>query len=325
MKVCIIGCNGYLGSAIAVYLFRKKIDVVGVCRTIPNNKIFKNSFNKLIVGDIQEEKTQKKIASSKSNIVIYTVSLNHSESEKSLKNSISINFLPLTSLVKKLIKKGNVKKFLYFSTMQVYGNYSDRNIVHEKLPRNNKNIYALTHSMCEDYLLMIKNSSYLQTISLRLSNGYGYPELDSCDCWWLVANDFCLSATKKEAINLKSDGSPLRDFLHITDVALAVEKIIKYKGELPECMNLASGKTFSMLEIAQEVRKINKKKGKEIPIFIKDKKVNDKYMNMKINEFKNQKKFLISNKNMKNLGIYPKVSLKIGLKNTLERLEADIE
>ena len=324
MKVCIIGCTGYLGSAIAEYLFKKKIDVVGVCRTIPKNKPFKNSFYKLIKGDIREEKTQKKIISSKSNIVIYTVSLNHSESEKSLKHSISVNFLPLTSLVNKLIKTGNVKKFLYFSTMQVYGNYSDRKIVHESVPRNNKNIYALTHSMCEDYLLMINNSSYLQTISLRLSNGYGYPELDSCDCWWLVANDFCLSAVKKEVINLKSDGSPLRDFLHITDVALAVEKIIKHKGELPECMNLASGKTFSMLEIAQKVKKINKKKGKEIQIFIKDKKVTDKYMSKKINEFKNKKKFLISNKNMKNLGIYPKVSLNDGLKNTLESLEANI-
>ena len=125
-------------------------------------------------------------------------------------------------------------------------------------------------------------------------------------------------------INLKSDGSPLRDFLHITDVALAVEKIIKHKGELPECMNLASGKTFSMLEIAQKVKKINKKKGKEIQIFIKDKKVTDKYMSKKINEFKNKKKFLISNKNMKNLGIYPKVSLNDGLKNTLESLEANI-
>ena len=40
---------------------------------------------------------------------------------------------------------------------------------------------------------------------------------------------------------------------------------------------------------------------------------------------KTKKKFLISNKNMKNLGIYPKLSLNNGLKKTLESLEANIE
>ena len=322
MKVCIIGCTGYLGSAIARHLSDKNIQVIGVCRSIPKDKTFKNFFCKLIVGDIRDEKVHKKILSSKSTVVIYTISLNHIESEKDLKYSIEVNLSPLMNLVNRLTKKREVKKFLYFSTMQVYGNYSNENIIKEEMPRSNKNIYALTHSMCEDFLLMIRNSSNLQTSSLRLSNGYGYPVLSSCDCWWLVANDFCLSALKKHHISLKSDGSPMRDFIHITDIASAVEKMIKRTSKVPAALNLASGKTMSMLEIAQEVRKINIKEGRDIPIYIKDKKVTDDYVNKKIKKFKNKKIFKISNKKMKNLGIYPKIDINSGLKNTLKNLEA---
>ena len=36
--------------------------------------------------------------------------------------------------------------------MQVYGNYNKEKIISEKTKKNCKNIYALTHSMCEDIL-----------------------------------------------------------------------------------------------------------------------------------------------------------------------------
>ena len=325
MRVCIIGCTGYLGSAIAKHLSNKKNQVIGVCRTLPKNKAFKKFFHKFIVGDIRNEKIHKKISESKSVAIIYTVSLNHIESEKNLKNSIETNLSPLMSLVNRINKEKYVKKFIYFSTMQVYGDYSKHNTVNEKIPRNNKNIYALTHSMCEDFLFMKRNSSNLQTLSLRLSNGYGYPVLSSCNCWWLVANDFCMSAIEKNYISLKSDGSPLRDFIHITDIALAVEKMLKKKSKIPAVFNLASGKTISMLEIAQMVRKINIDKGREIPIFIKDEKVTADYINKKIKRFKKKKNFKISTNKMIDLGIHSKIDINNGLKDTLNKLEEAVE
>ena len=81
--------------------------------------------------------------------------------------------------------------------MQVYGNYNKEKIISEKTKKNCKNIYALTHSMCEDILEIYSNFGNITNTSLRLSNGYGYPELKTCDCWWLVVNDFCLNVEKK--------------------------------------------------------------------------------------------------------------------------------
>ena len=81
--------------------------------------------------------------------------------------------------------------------MQVYGNYNKEKIISEKTKKNCKNIYALTHSMCEDILEIYSNFANITSTSLRLSNGYGYPELKTCDCWWLVVNDFCSNVEKK--------------------------------------------------------------------------------------------------------------------------------
>ena len=82
------------------------------------------------------------------------------------------------------------------------------------------------------HLEIYSNFGNITNTSLRLSNGYGYPELKTCDCWWLVMNDFCLNVEKKSRIILNSDGSPLRDFIHISDIANSVEKLLTTKKKL---------------------------------------------------------------------------------------------
>ena len=257
MVVCVIGCTGYLGSKISSRLHNKGHKVIGVCRKFPkNNKKFKNYFYKIIEGDITNPTFQNKIFKNLFSAIVYTVSLNHKISEVNLNNSIRVNYLPLLNICNIISKKKLKTKIIYFSTMQVYGNYNKEKIISEKTKKNCKNIYALTHSMCEDILEIYSNFGNITNTSLRLSNGYGYPELKTCDCWWLVVNDFCLNVEKKSRITLNSDGSPLRDFIHISDIANSVEKLLTTKKKLPKIMNLCSGKTSSMLEIAAIVKKI---------------------------------------------------------------------
>ena len=41
---------------------------------------------------------------------------------------------------------------MYLSTFQVYEDLTDKKIINEKTPVKNENLYALTHSFCEEYL-----------------------------------------------------------------------------------------------------------------------------------------------------------------------------
>jgi nucleoside-diphosphate-sugar epimerase len=250
MITCIIGCTGYLGSKISSQLHRQGHKVIGVCRKFPkNNKKFKSIFFKVIEGDIENPEFQEKIFLNTFSSIVYTVSLNHKISEQNLSNSIRINYIPLMDICKNIVRNNINIKLIYFSTTQVYGDCAKKKIT-EKTKKNFKNIYALTHSMCEDILEIFSKFNGLKYTSLRLSNGYGYPELKSCDCWWTVINDFCLNVQKNNTIKINSDGSNLRDFIHISDISFAVEKILLIKKKLPRVMNLCSGKTISILEIA---------------------------------------------------------------------------
>ena len=99
------------------------------------------------------------------------------------------------------------------------------------------------------------NKTNVKCINVRLSSGYGSPVFYGNNCWWLVINDLCKTAFTKNIIKLLSDGSPQRDFIHISDIALTVKKLLLAKKEMPRVMNLCSGKTISMLEIAKIVQK----------------------------------------------------------------------
>ena len=324
MIVCIIGCTGYLGSRISSHLSKQGYKIVGVCRKFPKkNKDFNKAFFKIIEGDISNKKTQNKIFSYRFNSIIYTVSLNHKDSEIDLNNSLRVNYLPLLDITSKIVKEKLDVKFIYFSTMQVYGNYAKKRIINESMDIELNNTYALTHLMCENVLSSLSNYSGIQSTSLRLSNGYGYPELKSCNCWWLVINDFCQNVENFGEIKINSDGSPLRDFIHISDIANAVERLIRSKKNLPTVMNLASGKTLSMLEIASLVLDEFLEKRHKPNIYIQNEKISDKELARRVKLLKKQPRFKISNKLTADMGIYPKISIRDGISDTLEKLRTE--
>ena len=88
-------------------------------------------------------------------------------------------------------------------------------------------------------------------------------------------------------------------------------------------MNLCSGKTISMLEIAKIVQKNSIAINKNPKLFVKGQKIDKKNLMRKINIIKNKNKFRISNYEMKKLNIKPKIDISNGIKKTLKELEGN--
>ena len=281
-KIIIFGASGYLGSYLANKL-KTKYQVIAHSRKNIKDKNFNKNLYKKIIGDVRKQSTLKKILKFKPKYIIFTISLNHFESEKNLHLSIKNNYEPLHNLIRLLIKYKLKTKIIYFSTMQVYGrNYNKKNIS-EKYPKKIKNIYSLTHSMCED--LLLKFGKKIKSHSLRLSNSYGMPVLKDINCWWLVLNDFCRSAKKNGKILIKSDGLALRDFISLNDISKIVEKLIVKDFSYP-IINVCSGQTFSIKEIAIRISKNSYFRKKNPVIEIQKKRIK------KIKKFKYNKKIL---------------------------------
>lgn len=277
-------------------VFKRDFDIISHSKKKIINSEFCKNIKNFVHGDIVNYKTIDKIIKLRPDKIIYSISLNHFDSELSLTNSVRVNVSPFLYLIEEIIKKKLNIEIIYFSTMQVYGRNYRKKIINEQYPKNLNNIYSLTHSICEDVLLSQKQK--ISFSILRLSNAFGMPVFPNKNVWWPVLNDICKMAKNSKFIELQSDGSALRDFISLNLIGSFIKELIKIKNKRNEIINLCSGKTFSILEIAQQVA-INPFFKKKLPIIKKkdSKKINYyfKYDNCKMKKY--LKNFRIDYKN----------------------------
>lgn len=272
MKVCIIGASGYIGGWLIGHFAENGHEVIAAYRKEPEGQEdWNKKMYKTIKGDVQDKAFLQQIADEEPEVVVYLVSLNHFQSEDDVSRSLQINVAPVLELAGMLAKQPSLKAFLYFSTLQVLGKINTGEVITEQRAIAPMNMYGLTHALCEEGLQLLKRKHNFPACSLRLSNSYGMPKFSSCDSLWLVINEFCLNAVNDQLIQLKSDGTPQRDFIYLKDVARAVEFLAtREASQLPSVVNLASGETLTMLELAQVTAGICKELGLDVTVKLPD-------------------------------------------------------
>jgi nucleoside-diphosphate-sugar epimerase len=307
-KVLVTGGNGYIGSRLCIYLANQGYAVTPLCYPeAPSDEIWLAQMERVIVADVRDEKFLSKIAEWGYDILIHLVSLDQHQSKGNPSLVSTINIIPTWSLLDIFSKLG-LEKFLYFSTMQVYGVPSTKKITEHQKP-SSQNAYALTHLagelICEHY----NRVSTTKCRVIRLSNSYGAPIFKENNCWWLVVNELCRTAYYQHKINLQSDGTPLRDFIHGWDVCRAIHAIIETSAS-HSIYNLSSGKTLSIMEIALKIQKVyDQRYGTKLPI-----KVAAQTILQKAN-------YQIENKLIRSIGYKPEWNLDRGINDLFSYFE----
>ncbi|HOW28617.1 MAG TPA: NAD(P)-dependent oxidoreductase [Elusimicrobiota bacterium] len=275
MKILITGAAGYLGANLVNHLVDTGHEVIGLDRIFPDtSRAWYNKMHTALIADIREESTFDDISALKPEAVVHTISLDHNRSETDSKETCITNVLPAWRLLERLTTIG-LDRFVYFSTQQVYGKTGPVTI-NEDLRPSPVNAYGLTHLMSEQIVELYEKRTDTLCINIRISNGFGAPLFRSCNCWWLVINDFCKTAVESGEIHLASDGSPQRDFIHIQDICQAVNLLLTTPRSSVKhrCYNVGSGETFTILELAHLVRNVCKNVLKrDIPVIMPDKTI----------------------------------------------------
>jgi len=312
-KILITGGNGYIGSRLSIYLANKGYEVTPLCfPEIPQDESWIKMMYSVLCGDIRDNNFIKKVSKNNYDAIIHLISLDHCQSSGDPFFVSSINITPTWCLLENFSKTG-LKNFIYFSTMQVYGELPETNIS-ENYPPNTVNAYALTHLMCEQFCEHYNRNSQVKCNVLRLSNSYGAPVFIDNNCWHLVINDLCKTAYAKKEIILQSDGSPQRDFIHGWDVARAVETILNSENE-QMIYNVSSGKTMTILEIALKIKQVYQLRYNEnINIFTSDGIVNPP-LDIK------SSKYTIDNSRLSKLGYETEWDLDKGINDLFQFLE----
>lgn len=307
-KVLITGASGYIGSRLCQYLADNQYHVTALCRSLEVlNEEWIAKMDNVIIGDIRDDKFINELALNKFQILIHLVSLDHHQSNSNPSYVTDVNVKPVWSLLDVFSKVG-LEKFIYFSTIQVYGSITN-GIIDE-----NKNLapvspYGFTHSLGEYICDYYNRTTNVACRIVRLSNSYGAPIFEKNNCWWLVINDLCKMAYFQNEIVLQSDGAPLRDFIHGWDVCSAVKSIIETDEEFTT-YNVSSGNTISIIEIALKIKEVYfDRYGKKLEI------------KKKLGSNEEKPRYKIENSLIKGIGFKPKWNLEMGINDLFDFLE----
>lgn len=174
----------------------------------------------------------------------------------------------------KVVKKYSVDNFVFSSSCSVYGNI-DTLPVSESTPKNPaQSPYAQTKVIGEIIIEEVKNEIPTKFISLRYFNPVGAHESTFIgESPTVVPNNLVPRITGTALGKFQKlivfgyqlptrDGSCIRDYIHVMDLAEAHTAALKYlqsqaKRHTHEIINLGSGDGVSVLELIAEFEKIS--------------------------------------------------------------------
>ena len=271
MNILITGGAGYIGSATSYLLIKKNIKPIIIDKLIYKKKNIipkKSIFFKSNISNLDLLKKIIKKYNIKS-VIHFAAYKDVEESIKKPKKYYSNNYLISKKFIK-CCKENGVNNFIFSSTAAVYGNLDTNKKVLEKTNLNPISMYGLTKKKIEEYLQKISNKNF-KFFSLRYFNVIGgdkylrygpiglknksltnnlYKSLEN-------SRDFKIYGSNHNTY----DGTPVRDFIHVDDLADIHFKSLIYlqKFKKNQICNCGYGKGYSIKQVVEIFKKRNYK------------------------------------------------------------------
>ena len=271
INIFVTGGAGYIGSQVCKELFKKGYNPV-VFDNLSTGKKKSVKWGPLIVGDIRNIKKLKlSLRKYQPKLVIHLAALSSvEESNKFKKKYSSVNFKGSMNLIKAMLSN-NVTNLIFSSTCAIFGKPKKHLVSYSTKPKP-LSYYGRTKLKFEQELKKLFKKKKISSVSLRFFNvGGADPELDIGELNFkgsrLLSRLFQSIKLKKKFIIYgknynTSDGTCIRDYIHVKDIAIAHVKSIKLfkKKKIFRQYNLGTGKPYSVMEVLKLTEKITRKK-----------------------------------------------------------------
>ncbi len=285
MAVLVLGGAGYIGSHTVYELIDLGEEVVVADNLETGHIEAVHPKAKFYQGDIRERAfVDRLFEENKIDAVVHFAA--NSLVAESMTNPLKYydNNLCGTKVLLESMVAHHIDKIVFSSTAATYGEPESVPIV-ETAPTNPTNCYGETKLSMEKMFKWIGRAHGLRYVSLRYFNACGAHESGAIGEahgpeTHLIPLILQVPNGKREAITIygddypTADGTCIRDYIHVTDLAMAHILAVQYlrAGNSSNIFNLGNGVGFSVKEVIEAARKVT---GHPIPAELAPRRAGD--------------------------------------------------
>ncbi len=284
MNVLVIGGAGYIGSHMVLELCENGHNVTVFDNLSTGHLINIDSRAEFTQGNILNNDDLKDVFNGKFDAVFHFAALKAAgESMLEPGKYATSNITGTINILNQMVGN-NVTNFIFSSTAAVYG-MPEYSPVDENHPVNPINFYGHTKLAIEKLLHWYSKLKGIRFGSLRYFNAAGYDingrikglEKNPANLLPIVLET---AIGKRDSMDIYGDdyntpdGTGIRDYIHVNDLATAHLRTLNYIVKTKEnlTLNLATGKGYSVLEVIEKMQEII---GKNINYKIIDRRPGD--------------------------------------------------
>jgi nucleoside-diphosphate-sugar epimerase len=314
----ITGGAGFIGSHIAEALLKEGqqvriLDNFSTGRR-ENIKAIENVFPsnlEIIEGDVRDRKACDLAASGMDFVFHEAAQISVPESINDPETTQEINIGGTLNLLA-ACKKAGTKRLVLASSTAIYGDSpiekDSLKPKKEHLSPNPLSPYALSKLVGEYYCRLFSKVYQMPAVALRYFNVFG-PRQDPNSEYAAVIPKFIERLLQDTSPVIYGDGKQSRDFVFVGDVVQANLKAARQPGIEGEVFNVASGRSFTLLQLLEQLKKILH--SSQMPVFAPARVGDIRYSKADIQKAR------------KILGFQPVVGFRLGLKATVDFMKKE--
>jgi UDP-glucose 4-epimerase len=274
MNVLVIGGAGYIGSHVVKELNKQghKVTVFDNLSSGLRQNLFKQ--NGFIHGDILIKEQLDRAFAQGFDAFIHLAAFKAAGESMVSPEKYSVNNITGTlNIINSAVEHG-CKRMVFSSSAAVFGEPQYLPI-DEAHPKNPENYYGFTKLKIEEFMAWYEKLRGLKFAALRYFNAAGYDvdgeiyglEQNPANLLPIIMEVACGMREKMKIFGNDydtRDGTCIRDYIHVTDLAVAHVKALEYiaKNDKSLTVNLGSEKGTTVTEMVEAARRIT---GKPIP------------------------------------------------------------
>lgn len=307
MKLLITGGAGFIGSNFINYILEKypdddviNLDALTYAGNLENLKeVENNPHYKFVHGDIMDSILVEELMGF-TDVVVHFAAESHVDRSILDSDSFVRTNVNGTLNLLEIAKNSGKKRFHHISTDEVFGSLEKNDpAFNEKTPYDPRSPYSASKASSDH---LVRSYFYTHKLPITISNcsnnygPYQFPEK--------LIPFFITNLMEGKKIPVYGAGDNIRDWLHVKDHCIAIDKIIR-EGKIGETYCIGGGAEKTNLEITRKILELMNVDESRVE-YVEDRKGHDKRYAVDFSKIKNE------------LNWQPSISFEDGIRETVE-------